>query len=282
MTIKGLPAALITFVLGFGLGCVPGLNAHLHWNLWYVVPISGLLFGCLAGGIQFVYCFKVNNEVDKWMIGCLILATVVGYGSVDYGIYRTTTIEIEGVEGMEDGTYKLSELISFTDYMKLNLGSSSVEKDYGTGTIERGAVGTTISYFADLGGAALGTLGVLLLCAGKYPYCRRCAKYKRRQREYVIQFAYEEHLAEAVLGGIRQRIEGGDYEDILSHVRELVGAHSDSKGDMKVSVDHRLCPTCGEATILGKVQRRKGKEWNEISELKFEFTQGAVTAAVEA
>ena len=282
MTFKAFPAALITFVLGFGLGCVPGLNEHLHWNLWYIVPISGVLFGCVAGGIQFLYCFKTNEEVGKWMIACLILATILGYGSVDYGIYRTTTIEVEGAEGIEDGTYKLSELISFTTYMKWNLGSSSIEKDYGAGTIERGAVGTTISYFADLGGAALGTLGVLMLCVAKYPYCGRCRKYKRREREYVIQFAYEEQLAESVLGGIGERIAEGSYEHILSHVRELAGTHSDSKGDMKVSVDHRLCPGCGEATIMGKVERGKGKQWNEISELKFEFTQGAETAAEEA
>jgi hypothetical protein len=32
MTVKGLPGALVTFLFGFVLGCIPGLNAHLHWN----------------------------------------------------------------------------------------------------------------------------------------------------------------------------------------------------------------------------------------------------------
>ncbi|MBE0536950.1 MAG: hypothetical protein IH624_14900 [Phycisphaerae bacterium] len=278
MTLKGLPAALITFLLGFVLGCIPGLNAHLHWNLWYVVPISGLVFGLAAGGVQFWYCYKANEEVSKAMMLCLILAAVVGYASVDYGIYRTTSITLEGAEGIEDGTYPLSALMSFTDFMRLNLGSSSVKKDYGAGEMEMGAAATTISYFADLSGAALGTLGALVLAKKKYPYCRQCRKYKRREREYVIQFAFEESLADALLGGVRERIAAADYLSLIAYVRQLAQTHTNSKGDMRVSVDHRLCPGCSEATLLGKVERRKGREWHEISTARFEFTQKAQVA----
>ena len=56
MSAKILPVALLTIALGFVLGYIPGLNEHLHWNLWYVVPVSGLLFGCAVGGLQFFYC----------------------------------------------------------------------------------------------------------------------------------------------------------------------------------------------------------------------------------
>jgi len=268
MTLKGLVAAGVTFLLGFVLGCIPGLNDHLRINLWYAIPIGGFLFGFLAGGVQFWWCYRVNEEVSKYLLFCLMLASLVGYASMDYGIYRTTTMSVEGEEGMEDGTYRMSELISFADYMKWKLSSSTWKKNH-FDEFTLGATATTLLYFGDLVGAALGTCAMTVILRAKYPYCRPCRMYKRRERQYVIQFAYEEELAKRVLEGIGERIAGGDYAAVLSHVRELAEAHANRKGDMKVSVDHRLCAGCGGATLLGKVQLKK----KDIDKLAFVFTK---------
>ena len=143
MSIAILPAAVLTLAFGFILGYIPGLNEHLHWNLWYVVPISGLAFGCAAGGMQFLYCFKSNQKLDKYLIFYLCVMALVGFAAVDYGIYKSIVVPVQDVEGIEDGEYKLSEFVSFWEFTKMNLGGSTIQKDYG-GTIEMGSVTTTI------------------------------------------------------------------------------------------------------------------------------------------
>ncbi|OHB55902.1 MAG: hypothetical protein A2Y07_07925 [Planctomycetes bacterium GWF2_50_10] len=269
---SAFPAALLAIVFGFGLGSIPGLNSHLHWNLWYVIPISGVLFGIVVGGIQFGYCFLTNQFATKLLIVYLACATLLGYLAVDYGIYNSARINLSNVEGIDDGEHKLRDLISFWEYIKMNNGSSSVETRHGTNIMEIGALGSTISYIADLMGAALGTVGVVLVCKGKYPFCLPCQKYKKREQAFSIQFKYEQLLADQIFTGIRERIVHGSYTDLMQNLNELAIIHQDSKGDMIIDVDQRFCPMCYEATILGNVQHRKGKDWQEADDLKFAFT----------
>ena len=125
---KVLPMSLLVVVFGVMLGCIPGLNQYLHWNLWYIVPISGLLFGCAAAGLQFGYAFKVNQPMSKVAMAVLVVTAVIGYIGVEYGIYRSISITVTEHESIPDGEYKLSQLIEFPQYMKINLGMKAVEK----------------------------------------------------------------------------------------------------------------------------------------------------------
>lgn len=270
MSIKILFFAFLTVVFGFILGYIPGLNEHLHWNLWYVVPISGLLFGCAVGGLQFFSCFKTNQQIEKIFIVYFALMALVGFAAVDYGIYKSIEIEIEGSEKIDDDVYALSDLMSFWQYTKLNLGGSSIEKDYG-GTIEMGSVGTTISYVADLLGAGLGAAMVLSICRKKYPFCLPCQRYKQREQKYDILFKYEQSAADEMLKGIHEQMDAGIYSQIAAHLQTLAGQHYDKKGDIKISVDQRCCPSCHEATFLGSVHRKSSSDWNEVDELKFQY-----------
>lgn len=260
MSLKVLPALLLAIVIGFFLGCVPVLNEHLHWNLWYVIPISGLLFGCAVGGIQFGYCFKMNQWISGGVIAFLAVASLVGYVSVDYGIYTTKTISIEGQEEIPDGEYKLSELMSFWQYMKLNFG------------METGAFGTMISYIADMIGAALGATGVLMLCREKYPFCLKCGRYKQREQKYEVRLVFEEQQVNKIFQKMDELIEAGIYRDIVGYCQQLTHDYKDSKGDVKISMDQRYCPMCLESTILGTVHQKSGGDWNEVEDLKFSFT----------
>jgi hypothetical protein len=235
---KMLPAALLALVLGFFLGCVPGLNQYLHWNLWYVIPISGLLFGCAVGGIQFGYCFKVGQRISGPIIIYLAVAAMLGYIGIDYGIYKSTTITMEGHEEIPDGNYKLSELLPFWQYMKINLGGSTVRTRFGT-TIERGFLATTISYFADLFGAAIGAVCVLLVCRDKYPFCIRCERYKQREQKYEAKLMFDEQQIQEIFGQVGKLTAEGVYENLVAYCQQLSQDFNDAKGDSKLS--HFLC-----------------------------------------
>src|SRR5215813_76690 len=108
MSIKLMPAVLVSLVLGIGLGSIPGLNEHLHWNLWFVIPISGLLFGMLTGWIQFGTCYLLNRKIERSTLLLLPVAAAIGYASVDYSIYLSTTVHLKDVRGLPEGDYKLS------------------------------------------------------------------------------------------------------------------------------------------------------------------------------
>lgn len=271
MSLKIAFVVLMAIAFGFILGYIPVLNEHLHWNLWYVVPISGLLFGIAAGGMQFAACYKMNQPVSRFLLIYLSFAAAIGYLSVDYGIYRSIRIDVKDAENMEDGTYALSDLISFWQYTRMNLGNSSVKTRYGTDSIEFGTVGTTVSYIADMLGALLGAGGTLVVCRQTHPFCAKCQKYKKRERYYDLMLKFEQTLADEILSGIHAQMKEGTYLHIVAHLQDLAGKHADKKGDLRIAVDQRCCPVCYEATFLGSVHRKKGNDWNEVSELKFQY-----------
>ncbi|MHC4757439.1 MAG: hypothetical protein ACYTE8_02165 [Planctomycetota bacterium] len=274
MSIKIIPAVFFAAIIGFLLGCIPVLNQHLHWNLFYVIPISGLLFGCAIGGVQFGYSFKVDQKITGSIIAVLAVAALIGYFAVDYGIYTTSTIIFEGDEEIPDGEYKLSELITFWQYMKLNLEGTTVEKDFGD-ELEIGSAWTKISYAADMIGAALGAVAVLFFCSQYYPFCINCARYKKREKEYKAMFKYEEQQTNEIFDKMKRLIEAGSYRDIVAYCRQLADEHNERKGDMKINMDQRYCPMCLEATILGRVYKKSGGNWVEDKEFKFNYTSQA-------
>jgi hypothetical protein len=63
-----------------------------------------------------------------------------------------------------------------------------------------------------------------------------------------------------------------NYQDVVAFFRDLSAQHQDKKGTIKIAVDQRFCKQCREATIIGKVYRKKRNEWDEINKLAFSFT----------
>src|SRR5882762_3045231 len=96
-TMKLIPAILISLAFGFALGSIPVVNEHLHWNFWFIIPVSGLLFGMAAGFLQFWSCYALNQKVSGANMFILALAGLVGYVFVDYGIFLSTTIHLKDV-----------------------------------------------------------------------------------------------------------------------------------------------------------------------------------------
>ena len=48
-----LTACVLVIAAGIGIGATPFVNEYLHWNLWFVIPVSGLLLGAGFGWVQF-------------------------------------------------------------------------------------------------------------------------------------------------------------------------------------------------------------------------------------
>lgn len=271
MSLKLLPSFIVSLCLGFGLGCIPVLNEHLHWNLWFIIPVSGLIFGALVGWLQFWVSYPINQNIGGIYILLLAIGAMIGYAAIDYGIYFVSILPAEGIEGIPDGNYRLSEIVPFSEYMKWRLGSSSISTRHGKDFIEMGSAGTTISYVIDLIGSLAGSAGALLYFSEKYPYCKNCNKYKKRERKYEIIFDYDEEKTEDIFSKITDLIEKANYMDIVAYFHEL-SENSQQKGDVKIVVDQRFCPFCREATLIGNIFRKTKREWEEVDELKFSFT----------
>ncbi len=156
MAVKLIPGVLSSLILGVGLGFVPGLNERLHWNLWFILPISGFFFGMVAGLIQFGTCYALDRRIGRWAFIIFSLAATAGYALVDYGTYRSTTVHLDDAGALPDGDYGLPDLITFRDYMSWRLGSSTVFTRHGTRLYDMGTTGTRFhtssSMYVHLGG----------------------------------------------------------------------------------------------------------------------------------
>lgn len=274
MNMSVIIATLLSVAIGFAIGCIPFVNEHLHWNLWFVIPISGLVLGIGLGWLQFMGCYVLGTRVTTKTAIIFSLSSVVGYLATDVGTYLTLSVPISGVKGVPDGDYKMSSLLSFSDYMSLRLGSSTISSTRGHGSFEMGATGTRLSFAADLLGAGLGAFGTLLALIPQYPFCARCDCYKKQQHLYNILPRPDEASLRGVINSIAELCQKQDHRGLVKLLAGLEKEHQDKKSHIQISADERFCPKCREATILGKVLRQEGNEWKEISELSFSTTSG--------
>ena len=263
----------VSLLIGFGLRSIPGLNQHLHWNLWFIIPMSGLVLGMGLGWVQFFCCYVLNQRVSGWPIVVLALAASASYLAIDFGIYRATSVPVNGVEGIPDGTYRLAELVSFPQYMQWRLGSSSVTTRRGTKIIELGAAGTTLSFLVDVAGAFVAAAGMLLIASSMYPYCARCGRFKSRARMHVVTFFYEEKRVQDLLGQIAAHTQAGACTAFVIYLEELSRQVFAKEGDTRITADERYCSVCGEVTIVGTFARRaKDSAWVDVPELAYTLT----------
>ena len=268
MSFKLIFPAVIAYLIGFGIGCIPFVNEYLHWNIWFIIPISGLLLGVLFGAIEFYLSYFMDVKVEAWGIFLLTAAAVFGYVAIDYGVYTVSTIEITGAQGVPSGTYRIRDLLAFTDYMKWLLGGSVVGTIGGAGSFEMGAAGTTISYIADLIGALLGSAGALLACTDRYPYCPRCKIYKKSAKKYEFIVENESVLSLGILADIKKFIDSGKITDLIDYC-ETNSIQYTGTGAAKLVIDLRICRKCEDISIVGRVYRFKKGNWDWDTDFNF-------------
>jgi len=269
-----LLVAVASVAAGFAIGCIPVVQEHLHWNLWFIVPVSGLILGVGLGWLQFMGCYTLGTRVTTKLAVFFSVVSVVAYLATEVGTYATIKVPISGVEGVPDGEYKISSFVSFSDYMSNRLGATTLKSTRGHGSFEMGATGTKISFAVDLLGAALGALGTLFVLIPQHPFCGRCSVYKKRHHLYNIRPAPDEPTLRGVINSIAEVCQKQDHRELVKLLKTLEATHQDKKSHIQISADERFCPKCREATVLGKVSRLQGNEWEEISELAFSTTSG--------
>lgn len=264
-----IAAILLPVAIGFGIGCIPFVQNHLHWNLWYVIPISGLIFGLAIGSVQFLGCYFFQARVSFEMIVVFCLTSPLGFFSTEVGTYLTVTVPVRGAGGIPDGNYRISAVQSFFDYMSNRLGSTTINlKNYAPlgskskpDSFEIGAAGTTISFLVDLLGASIGALIAVVGFMMKYPFCVRCNCYKKRRHHYQISVPPDEGGV-AAINEIAEMCRKQNHDGLVSLLASLKNEHRGKKSHIQVTADERFCAKCGEATVLGNVFSSKQVELN--------------------
>lgn len=256
-------------VAGVALGAVPVVNEHLHWVLWYVVPITAIVFGVAVGWAQFRVAYLLNVRVARAAILALVFACTVGYVGTDFGIYLTTSVPVEGVEGVDDGDYALRGIMSFQEYMGSRLESTTMSSlKHPEDTTDYGSTGTKVLYFIDVLGAFLGSLGILLLMAGESTFCERCGTYRRSVAKLDIPLAGGDSEIEAAVERLHSLANEARYSDVAAHLKTL---STDKTSPIKVVAEERQCRDCGDLSLIAKVERVEGNQWKPVKGLRYEL-----------
>jgi len=263
---KSLLLVVVTVLVGFGLGTTPVLNENLHWNLWFIIPVSGLILGMALGWLQFFSAYVMNLKIQGGAAWMLATAAAAAYFATELGIYYSMIIPVEGVDGLPDGDYGLSQLFTFRDYLAMTLESTSYE---GQGSLEYGGVATKITYFVDIIGCFAAAFLTRSMTSDSYPYCGNCNLYKKRDTKFELQMQAGD-AAEERFSNLLNLVADQNYQQIVSYLKEL-SRKTDKDGDVMITADQRYCTSCKEASIVGRVSKKTGQEWTPVDEMAFQF-----------
>lgn len=270
---------LLSLAIGFGIGCIPVLKDNLHWNVWVIVPVSGMLLGGALAWLQFWACALLRSAFTQKVAGVLSLAAVASFLATDLGNYSSSSVEVSGVPNVQDGTYPIRQLISFTDYMKLRLGSS--ELSHGSEKLlELGTTATTLGFVVDLAGAGIAAFGTFLSLSFLHPSCQRCSRPKKKTRAGVIRPPSRKEVLQGILRDVTTLAREGRHAELVQRLKELAKGEQNSRARLKIGITQFECPQCGEKTIVGRIfMQDDQKRWREDEKLRFQSTSARASAA---
>ncbi len=256
--------SLLTVLLGFGLGLVPLVNGHLHWNLWLVLPISGFLLGQGFGLVQLQIVRALDARLSMPMLLFLGVSGVAGYLATDYGLYSSMVVPIQGAPGMADGRYPLPALMSFAGFLEMQFGGALDPALGGS------PMGMRLSFISDLVGCFVGTVVCLGIGKSRLGYCRPCDRYHRQHRRQELVLTDDVGVVENVLHRMTTFVTEGRYRDLVKHLDDVEAGETTLSGTTMVVAEHFFCPSCGRRILHGSVHARSGRyEWSEIAGLSF-------------
>jgi hypothetical protein len=324
-------ACLLVIVVGTALGTVPIIKDNMHWNFFFVIPISGFAIGMAFGWVQFQISRASRARVGGLAAVVMALACAAGYLGSDFGQYATMVVAaapeldpepeaLSGIEaeiaklaaldaaedftpedesvlpnGLEDEADEealvalegdpvpLSEVMTFEEFMRMRLESSSIDMRPGSSqeaTLEIGVTAATISFGADLLGTWLGSLLVLVYGADRNPYCRRCKRYKGSSTRREIPL--EQEVANETVDRLQEVVASGCYEGVVSLLDEVAKTQRPPETVIKVATDERVCPGCHEATLVCRVMTANGADWDEALDVRVSSgtSRGASSAPI--
>lgn len=261
----------MSVAFGFIVGSIPFLQEHLHWNLWFIFPISGLIFGIALGWLQFKGSYVLNSRVSFLGAFFLSFIVVISYFMTDVGIYLTEKI----FAGSFGGT-QIYHLMSFSNYMSMRLGDSTLEGLRSHATIDVSAAVNKILYVVDLICAGVAAFFTILTLSMDYPYCSPCKTYQKSHHKYEILPRLAGEPLEQVLSSIVQINQRQEY---LSMAKLLVSLEREKKNEysnVKIRADRRVCPQCRESVILGQIFFKHENGWKAIPELSFSVSSSKI------
>jgi len=282
MAPRTVSAFFLSIAIGYGLGFIPFVNEHLHWNVWLVVPISGLFLGAGIGWIQFWTHSLLRLRIDRATTAVIVAGSCAAYVATDYGIYRSAHVTVVDEITAEERERPLDELMPFTTYMRGRLGSSRLETGHSS-NFELGAFGTTTAFVVDLLGAGLGTLGVITALGFLHPLCRRCSRLKKKVRAYGILPPSRKEAVEELFRELATLRGEGRHADLVARLHALAKGEQNKKSSLQLGVRELACPSCSEATVLVRVFKKDDQgKWAEASEASFSSTESPATPAIPA
>jgi ribosomal protein S27AE len=163
--------------------------------------------------------------------------------------------------------------MTFIEYMRWALSGSTIGtpigEPAGLNTFKLGATGTTISYIADIAGVLTGALIAMLSLPQLFPYCDRCGRFTKREQRFEMFIINIENLADKIIADIKDLINKGVPENVLACCEQLAEQYHVKNGNVKITVDHRICPQCKGISIVGTVHRLTNRDWHEDRKLRF-------------
>lgn len=264
-----LIVAVLTVLFGFTLGCLPWLHKYLHFNVLFIIPMSGVLFGIASGHLQFFLSFLLGLRIT--FLKSMILAFFVGaaYFATDFGIYFTAKIP-SGQDNII--MMKLHNIVSFGDYLSYRLGDTTAESLRTHATYQIGATANKLNYVWGLIAASIASLasvGTLLL---SYPQCSSCGAFTRRRYLYQLAPTLSENGFNDLFDSIASMSNTKNHGSLIRFLTSLEQKQQNPYPTIKIIADHRECPKCQESIVLGRVLQKSEdneKDWKAIPELSF-------------
>jgi hypothetical protein len=281
MAPRTVSAFFLSVAIGYGLGFIPVVNQHLHWNVWFVVPIGGLFLGAGLGWIQFWTHSLLRLRITRATTAAIVAGSCACYVATEYGVYRSTIVTVVDESTGEEHERRLDELMSLGTYLRVRLGSSTVAVGH-TSKVELGFVVTTASFVVDLLGAGLGTLGMVATLGFMHPLCRRCSRLKKKVRSYGILPPSRKESVQELLRQLATLCGGGRHAEFVALLHALAKGEQNQKSSLQIAVRELACPSCSEATVLVRVFKKdENGKWVEDGEVKLSSTEAAAAPAVQ-
>jgi hypothetical protein len=245
-------SALVSIVAGVVLGTIPFVNHYLHWNMWVIIPISGLILGAGFGWLQFQIAKVLSSPIG---VGAGIFLTLVGglsYLATDAGIWLTTSVEVD-----KGQTVALRDAVSFGEYEAMRFQHSSISTR--GRKVEMGTTGTIITFVVDELGAMAGAAALLFGLASSASYCRRCSRYRKTHLTIERAFPLEGPEADGLWQALTQLAAGPNYPQIAAQLQGLPQLNIATR--RKVEVAEAVCPKCGQGELQVNVMRHEKDSW---------------------
>lgn len=248
---KLIVPALLALVLGAVLGAIPFINEYLHWNIYVIIPVSGLIFGAAFGWLQFQIAKLLHARVALLGGVFLTLSSALAFAATDAGIWATTTVNVDGQQ------IALRDAVSFPEYMSERLTHSSLSTR--GKSVEVGSTATLLSYGADLLGALLGAAGAVFGLSSGAAYCARCSRYRKDLRAVEREYPLDDARADSYWTGFQQLAGSHQYAALAAQVQGLPPLTVASR--RKIGAQESACPKCSQPALALTLYRYEKDDW---------------------